>query len=336
MSSQALTSNLDPSCFGGWGSFVSQNIIGWKSLLVSFCACLILIALRVSLMLYIKGTRAASTPSLFTNTTLSTFFERLCQPENLLLRSCPPVCNSQFLETAWSTCICTLCCLVPAGLHCHSTQHKSVRFWRSIALSIPLPTGTADVCRTAVNHIDLEQDEMAPAHHKVKPFCSQAIKNQSSTEKGMTSRLCFRPAYGLRPASSLILLLILLCACGADVTRLHRPVRTARPLRPMCSCILKQDEFRWVNSYTDKSITGPAGLMESLAHGKGWFFSRGDVTWQMWAKRLESNFSVFQPSISLKQLQWLCLTAEEFIHNDESTTEIASWALTAEIKWLLP
>lgn len=121
---------------------------------------------------------------------------------------------------------------------------------------------------------------------------------KSKLNRKRNDKVMLRSAYGLRPASSVQTPpphppdQPMLCACGEDVTHPQSPRRMARPRCPM-SCILKRDAFKWANSYTDNFPTGPVGLMESLAHGKGCFSSCGSVTGRcqvttkgMWEKRL--------------------------------------------------
>lgn len=126
------------------------------------------------------------------------------------------------------------------------------------------------------------------------------ISHQKSELNRKKNDLKIMLIYGRRPASSLQIPpphhppdWPMLCAPGADVTHPQSPRRMARPRCSMCSCILKWDAFKWANSYTDNSLTGPVGLMESLAHGRGWFSSCGGVTDRcqittigLWGKRL--------------------------------------------------
>lgn len=94
-----------------------------------------------------------------------------------------------------------------------------------------------------------------------------------------------------------LLLILLTIQCCVDMEQIwahpQSPRRMTGPQCPMCSCILKQDVFKWANSYTDNSLTGPVVLMEILAHGRGCFSSCGSVTDRcqvttkgMWGKRL--------------------------------------------------
>lgn len=93
---------------------------------------------------------------------------------------------------------------------------------------------------------------------------------------------------------------------------------------PMCFFISKWDVFKWANSYTDNSLAGPVGLMESLAQSRGCFSSCGDVETEVrWlpmrcaGRRWEINLSVFWSIISFEQLKWLCQTTEEFIQSGQ-------------------